>query len=179
MLMNTNLPVKRKIRQEDFWIGLSDLMTSLMMIFLLISVIYMIKVQAMVKIPTIYKETLQGLGLALQKEFKNDLPKWKATIDNWKTALTTTINSIQTLITGHTTQIDSLNTVLDSTFIKLNLLDTTVVQSYYKEYSWRWISAGYKRGLILRSFLLNCKGSRLLILFITMVLFFPERIIFI
>lgn len=82
MLMNTNLPVKRKIRQEDFWIGLSDLMTSLMMIFLLISVIYMIKVQAMVKIPTIYKETLQGLGLALQKEFKNDLPKWKATIDN-------------------------------------------------------------------------------------------------
>lgn len=35
----------------------------------------------MVKIPTVYKETLQGLGHALQTEFKNDLPKWKATID--------------------------------------------------------------------------------------------------
>jgi len=56
-------------------------MTSLMMIFLLISVIYMIKVQDMVKIPTIYKETLQGLGQALQKEFKNDLSRWRATID--------------------------------------------------------------------------------------------------
>lgn len=57
-------------------------MTSLMMIFLLISVIYMIKVQDMVKIPTIYKETLQGLGHELQKEFKNDLGKWKAVIDD-------------------------------------------------------------------------------------------------
>lgn len=69
------------MKTEDHWISLSDLMTSLMMIFLLISVIYMIKVQEMVKIPTIYKETLQGLGNALQKEFKNDLNKWKAVID--------------------------------------------------------------------------------------------------
>lgn len=79
--MSTSLPTKRKAKQEDFWVGLSDMMTSLMMIFLLISVIYMIKVQDMVKIPTIYKETLQGLGLELQKEFANDLPKWRATID--------------------------------------------------------------------------------------------------
>lgn len=79
--MASVLPVKRTAKQEDFWISLSDLMTSLMMIFLLISIIYMIKVQDMVKIPTIYKETLQGLGQALQKEFKNDLSKWRATID--------------------------------------------------------------------------------------------------
>jgi outer membrane protein OmpA-like peptidoglycan-associated protein len=52
-----------------------------MMIFLLISVIYMIKVQDMVRIPTIYKETLQGLGQALQTEFKDDLGKWRASID--------------------------------------------------------------------------------------------------
>ncbi len=29
-----------------------------------------------------YKETLQGLGLALKKEFKGDLDRWKATIDD-------------------------------------------------------------------------------------------------
>lgn len=52
-----------------------------MMIFLLISVIYMIKVQDMVRIPTVYKETMQGLGNALQKEFKDDLKQWHASID--------------------------------------------------------------------------------------------------
>ncbi|RNM20910.1 OmpA family protein [Dickeya undicola] len=67
--------------KEDYWISLSDLMTSLMMIFLLISLIYMIKVQDMVKIPTVYKNTLQGLGQALQHEFKDDLKRWHATID--------------------------------------------------------------------------------------------------
>jgi outer membrane protein OmpA-like peptidoglycan-associated protein len=41
----------------------------------------MIKVQDMVRIPTIYRETLQGLGQALKNEFKNDLGKWRATID--------------------------------------------------------------------------------------------------
>jgi outer membrane protein OmpA-like peptidoglycan-associated protein len=79
--LSTVLPVKRRARQEDFWISLSDVMTSLMMIFLLISVIYMIKVQDMVRIPTVYKETLQGLGHALQREFKDDLKKWRASID--------------------------------------------------------------------------------------------------
>lgn len=79
--MSASLPVTRPARAEDHWISLSDLMTSLMMIFLLIAVIYMIKVQEMVKIPTIYRETLQGLGQALQKEFKNDLSRWRATID--------------------------------------------------------------------------------------------------
>ncbi len=79
--VSNQLPVKRKAHQEDFWISLSDLMTSLMMIFLLISVIYMIQVQDMVKIPAVYSETLQGLGQALQTEFKKDLDKWDATID--------------------------------------------------------------------------------------------------
>ena len=79
--MSVRLPVRRKSHQEDYWIGLSDLMTSLMMIFLLISVIYMIKVQEMVRIPTVYKETLQGLGKALQHEFKDDLKRWHASID--------------------------------------------------------------------------------------------------
>ena len=75
-------PRKQAKIEEDYWISLSDLMTSLMMIFLLISVVYMIRVQEMVKIPTVYKETLQGLGLALNKEFSGDLERWHAVIDD-------------------------------------------------------------------------------------------------
>ncbi|BES86886.1 OmpA family protein [Pectobacterium araliae] len=79
--MNNPLLTRPKVDKEDFWISLSDLMTSLMMIFLLISVVYMIKVQEMVKIPSVYRNTLQGLGQALQHEFKDDLKRWHATID--------------------------------------------------------------------------------------------------
>ncbi|SLM65111.1 MULTISPECIES: OmpA/MotB family protein [Dickeya] len=79
--MANPLLARPKQTKEDFWISLSDLMTSLMMIFLLISLIYMIKVQDMVKIPSVYKNTLQGLGQALQHEFKDDLKRWHATID--------------------------------------------------------------------------------------------------
>lgn len=77
------LPVKKtKISsREDHWISLSDMMTSLMLIFLLISVIYMIKVQDSVKVPQIYKETMQGLGQTLNKEFEKDLKGWGAVID--------------------------------------------------------------------------------------------------
>ena len=42
----------------------------------------MIKVQDMVRIPTVYKDTLQGLGTALHKEFNGDLARWNATIDD-------------------------------------------------------------------------------------------------
>ncbi|MDD2267508.1 flagellar motor protein MotB [Sulfuricurvum sp.] len=78
---NTLLPRKKHHSKEDYWISLSDMMTSLMMLFLLISVIYMIKVQDSVKVPQIYKETTQGLNHALKKEFDQDLNKWGAVID--------------------------------------------------------------------------------------------------
>jgi len=79
--MNTQLPQKSSHQKDDYWISLSDMMTSLMMIFLLISVIYMIKVQDSVKVPQIYKQTMQGLSEALNKEFEKDLKKWGAVID--------------------------------------------------------------------------------------------------
>ena len=79
--MNNLLPQKKHHSKDDYWISLSDMMTSLMMLFLLISVIYMIKVQESVKVPQIYKETTQGLNHALKKEFNRDLNKWGALID--------------------------------------------------------------------------------------------------
>lgn len=78
-----NLPRKKlkRVSKEDHWISLSDMMTSLMIVFLLISVIYMIKVQDSVRVPQIYKETMQGLSKALNKEFEKDLKGWGAVID--------------------------------------------------------------------------------------------------
>lgn len=78
-----NLPRKKIkiVSKEDHWISLSDMMTSLMIVFLLISVIYMIKVQDSVRVPQIYKETMQGLSEALNKEFEKDLKGWGAVID--------------------------------------------------------------------------------------------------
>lgn len=66
---------------EDYWIALSDVMTALMLLFLLISVVYMIKVEDSVKIPKIFKETSQGLSDRLNKEFQKDLHAWGAVID--------------------------------------------------------------------------------------------------
>lgn len=66
---------------EDCWIALSDIMTALMLLFLLISVVYMIKVQGSVRIPLIFKETTQGLHERLNKEFESDWQAWGAVMD--------------------------------------------------------------------------------------------------
>lgn len=72
---------KTKKEDEEYWIGLSDMMSALMLIFLLLSVVYMIKVKDSVRVPQIYKEITQGLGEALKKEFELDFKKWGAVMD--------------------------------------------------------------------------------------------------
>ena len=71
----------RKKHNEDYWIALSDIMTALMLLFLLISVVYMIKVEDSVKIPQIFKQTTQGLDKKLRNEFDKYLKAWGAVID--------------------------------------------------------------------------------------------------
>lgn len=74
---------------DDHWIPLSDLMTGLMMIFLLIAISYMIKVEADSKvikessartkeIATLYKRMKSELYEDLRHEFEKDLPRWDA-----------------------------------------------------------------------------------------------------
>ncbi|MEE6590780.1 OmpA family protein, partial [Campylobacter coli] len=63
----------KKTSDDDFFIALSDIMTALMLLFLLISIVYMIKVEDSVKVPKIFKETTQGLSERLNKEFDKDL----------------------------------------------------------------------------------------------------------
>jgi outer membrane protein OmpA-like peptidoglycan-associated protein len=68
--------------QESHWIPLSDLMTGLMVIFLLIAVMYMMKVEADAdRIKTVavaYSEIRDALFEDLHTEFQNDLSQWKA-----------------------------------------------------------------------------------------------------
>ncbi len=71
--------------QETHWIPLADLMTGLMMIFLLISIVYMVKVEAdsnQVKhIASDYSALRLQLYEDLHAEFAEDLPKWGAELD--------------------------------------------------------------------------------------------------
>ncbi len=77
---------------ENDWISISDLMSALMIIFLFIAVSYMHNIKAekdrieanqrrIRKIAVAYQELQVNLYDELYKEFKDDLPKWKATID--------------------------------------------------------------------------------------------------
>ena len=69
---------------ESHWIPLSDLMTGLMVMFLLIAVTFMVHVQKEAynvrQVAVAYSKIKDALFEDLQAEFKNDLPKWKAQI---------------------------------------------------------------------------------------------------
>jgi outer membrane protein OmpA-like peptidoglycan-associated protein len=93
-------------QKEDHWIPLSDLMTGLMLMFLLIAVIFMLRVerdaadlkkardaaetQAQIaetqadrlkRVAVLYNDTREQLYSDLLKEFETDLPKWRAKLD--------------------------------------------------------------------------------------------------
>ena len=70
---------------EDQWLPISDLMSVLMMIFLLIAISYMIKVteekEKIEEIAITYNKLQNELYNDLQIEFESDLKKWDATLD--------------------------------------------------------------------------------------------------
>ena len=66
-------------RNSDHWIPLADLMTGLMMMFMLIAVLYMLKVNTAV---SDYSTSKNELGKDLCNEFASDLEKWDAECDD-------------------------------------------------------------------------------------------------
>lgn len=80
--MSDALSADRGAASEAHWIPLSDLMTGLMVMFLLIAVCYMVEVEADAdKIKTVavaYNDTRDALYEALRREFSPDLPQWHA-----------------------------------------------------------------------------------------------------
>jgi outer membrane protein OmpA-like peptidoglycan-associated protein len=82
---------RQPLAREDHWIPLSDLMSGLMMIFLLVAIVFMIQVQRQAKkeeaqaqivkdAATIYGDLRERLYADLNVEFKSDLPRWDAVI---------------------------------------------------------------------------------------------------
>jgi outer membrane protein OmpA-like peptidoglycan-associated protein len=76
---------RTKTGSEDYWPSISDLMSGLMLVFLLIAIAYMYNVeqgkQRTEKVAITYKQTQVDLYESLMAEFEEDLPKWKAIID--------------------------------------------------------------------------------------------------
>jgi outer membrane protein OmpA-like peptidoglycan-associated protein len=70
------------VGEESHWIPLTDLMSGLMVIFLLIAVSYMMQVEAdaarIRNVAVAYSEIKDALFEDLNKEFRSDLPRWKA-----------------------------------------------------------------------------------------------------
>lgn len=85
--------------QEEHWIPLSDLMTGLMMVFMLVAIVFMIKVDAqseraeelkrqaqeqaerMKSVAVLYDQTREQIFADLLREFQPDLAKWRAELD--------------------------------------------------------------------------------------------------
>jgi outer membrane protein OmpA-like peptidoglycan-associated protein len=83
--MSTNLDTRHQVPEQTHWIPLADLMTGLMMVFLLISIMYMLKVEAasqhIREIAILYERMKVELYDDLKQEFENDLPRWGAELD--------------------------------------------------------------------------------------------------
>lgn len=86
-------------QDETEWLPISDLMSVLMMVFLLIAISYMLKVndekEKMKEVVIAYNELKNDLYRDLYQEFKYDLKEWDAEID--KDTLTVRFNSPEIL----------------------------------------------------------------------------------
>lgn len=71
---------------EETWISVSDMMAGLMMVFLLIAIIYSKdanqRADNVSEIVTEWRDSELKIYNALYEEFKHDLPKWNAEIEN-------------------------------------------------------------------------------------------------
>ncbi|MBK1716692.1 OmpA family protein [Thiocystis violacea] len=83
----TTRPSPKPAHQEDdfHWVALSDLMSSLMMIFLFLALLYMVQVERTYEVETEVRtsavEYRQSIYRALDEEFREDLERWNAELD--------------------------------------------------------------------------------------------------
>jgi len=91
----------RRTNREDaeHWIGIADMMSGLMMVFLFMAVAYMYYVQVerenIKEIAVTYKDTQVAIYNDLMKEFQEDLPRWNAEIK--RNSLEITFNNPEVL----------------------------------------------------------------------------------
>ena len=80
-----NLNDRLRTPEQAHWIPLADLMTGLMMVFLLIAITYMVKIEAasqhIREIAVLYERMKIELYNDLRRESEKDLPRWGAELD--------------------------------------------------------------------------------------------------
>lgn len=91
---------RRKNKEDsEHWIGISDMMSGLMMVFLFMAVAYMYYVQVerenVKEIAIAYKETQVAIYNDLMQEFQQDLRRWNAEIE--RNTLEITFNNPEVL----------------------------------------------------------------------------------
>ena len=73
-----------EIEHEEHWVAVSDLMGGLMMVFLLISVIYLVQLEIQTRkikdVAVLYDRLRTQLYQDLKTEFEDDLPRWGAEV---------------------------------------------------------------------------------------------------
>lgn len=78
-------PSDSHTEQEEHWVAVSDLMGGLMMVFLLISVIYMVQLEIESRkikdVAILYDRLRTQLYEDLHNEFEHDLPRWGAELN--------------------------------------------------------------------------------------------------
>jgi outer membrane protein OmpA-like peptidoglycan-associated protein len=76
---------KQSKQHGDYWMSLSDMMSSLMMIFLFAAIAFMLQVQQqqqqLTEIIIEYKQVKSEIYQALYEEFRDDLKYWEASIE--------------------------------------------------------------------------------------------------
>lgn len=107
-----------KIQSEDQWLSVSDLMAGLMMVFLFISIALMRESMKekdnMKNIAVSYQDTQVAIYNALNNEFKEDLKKWDATID--EDTLTFTFRSPRALFDNNKSKLKAKYKVILENF---------------------------------------------------------------
>ena len=66
-------------KREDHWMSISDIMSGLMIVFMFIAIAFMMQIQNEIHN---YVDIKQKIYLSLYEEFKDDLPKWDAELDD-------------------------------------------------------------------------------------------------
>ena len=86
-----NLFGRRSSSDDAHWMSVSDLMAGLMVIFLFIAITYIrpiVEIQAKIRnIVVAWKDSEVEIYTALNEEFKDDLPQWRAELDQHTLAI--------------------------------------------------------------------------------------------
>ena len=66
------------MKKDDYWMSITDIMSGLMIVFMFIAVAFMMQLQNKINE---YTDAKNKIYTALYEEFKDDLPKWNAELD--------------------------------------------------------------------------------------------------